>query len=316
MRTSGSAKIPTVFVILLIIVGAFFVVKLQKKSLIPGLKKTPAQTKQDQMHQKEAEPEEAMEKIAQEPVPAPQAQIEAKQVKQTSAAKQEPQKIKTLKPAKVTLTGKSADGVCVPIEYRATLVDNITMERQDWEQILHMVDSVKKELMAWITNNEKTLKTDTAQLLKERFWRLHILKASASHHPDLNWRGVGVLDGTTTSDPTLWLGGGLLDLVKKNPQRARFELARILAQLISPCQAPALETYWDDYLKCAEPTIERSCAYAGISETGWATSTALAAVVSPPDCALPAFRDGKALKCLQLLSPPAAKIANDKGGAK
>ena len=100
------------------------------------------------------------------------------------------------------------------------------------------------------------------------------------------------------------VGGGFFKLVTKNPARARFELARLLAQTWSPCEMHKLggQAPWKGFLSCMQMSAQadpaKDCGPSSFSETGWAVSSALAAVASPPGCRIPAFDQKPVSRCL------------------
>jgi hypothetical protein len=98
------------------------------------------------------------------------------------------------------------------------------------------------------------------------------------------------------------VGSGFLTLFQKDRARARFELARLLAQAWSPCEIESIRESagWKGFLSCMGMSEDQmKCAPGAVSEATWAVSSAVASLVSSPGCAIPAFADEKSAACLK-----------------
>jgi hypothetical protein len=102
------------------------------------------------------------------------------------------------------------------------------------------------------------------------------------------------------------VGGGFLQLVKKDPKRAKFELARLISQTWSPCELKKMKlgNIWKSTLDCLNlKELDFGCSEGSYSESGWAVSTAVALTVANPGCSIPAFNGADIAKCLKAKEP-------------
>src|SRR5690606_26170291 len=149
--------------------------------------------------------------------------------------------------------------------------------------------------------NRANIGEKAAGLMEERVRGLRLQRPPAAEEPDLSWRGIASL----TEDSLGYMvrvGGGFIKLAQKDPPRARFELARLLAQSWAPCELTKNgvdgAAIWAPLLKCLGVEEKAGCAAGSYSEAGWAISTTLAAVVANPGCTVPAFAEAERAKCV------------------
>jgi hypothetical protein len=158
----------------------------------------------------------------------------------------------------------------------------------------------KKTLQTWVRQNN-SLTPETAAWMKERVRKLAFMTKTMDEEPDLGWRGIGVLSYDRHGNGVVQLGGGFAELVRKDPERARFEITRLVAQAWAPCQFQAspkkVQHPWANYLQCLKIDESKGCAAPEYTEAGWAVSSALAYQLSKPGCDLPAFTDTTNAQC-------------------
>ncbi len=203
--------------------------------------------------------------------------------------------------------GITGDGKkCVSIEYRGDGPIHTHLTPEEWSKVMAVFHNVKDSLQDWLENHRREFPDKTTAIMTAQLKKLKIERPPATEEPDLSWRGIGVLTQTSTRTPVIRMGGGLVKLILKHPPRGRFELTRLVAQVWAPCEllrnsAPGA---WDPLLKCLGVAEDNACSAGTFSEGGWAVSSALAAIVSPPGCTVPAFADAGVAQCIQKVPLP------------
>jgi hypothetical protein len=209
------------------------------------------------------------------------------------------------------------DGVCRSIEYPGNGPVLSNYKKHEWELVLTQFREVKTSLMEWLERNREQLPPRTAALMMQQLERTKIQRPPSLEEPDLTWRGIGVWSQSFKGEPLIRLGGGMIRLAQKHPERARFELARLIAQSWAPCELKRLDaqaSVWAPLAKCmgvqdSAASGDFSCEVGSYSEAGWAVSSALAAAVAAPGCALPAFQDAQVAQCVKQIPLPGAEQA-------
>ncbi len=197
------------------------------------------------------------------------------------------------------------NGVCRSIEYRGEGPVFSNYRQHEWDRVLTQFREVKTALIEWVEKRRTDFPEKTAGLMIRQIERTRIQRPPALEEPDLTWRGIGVLSQTYKGEPLIRLGGGMIQLAQKYPARAKFELARLVAQSWSPCEMQKLEIggAWDPLMKCLG-VQDQGCDVGTYSESGWAVSSTIAAAVAEPGCRLPAFEDATAANCLKAIPLP------------
>jgi hypothetical protein len=160
----------------------------------------------------------------------------------------------------------------------------------------------KEDLIAWVERHRIKFPTSTYETLMGQIRSLRLGEPSVAEDPDLAVRGIGVWT-RDSKGPVVRLGPGFLILMKKDPERARFELIRLAAQGWAPCELTRLGAPgpWSAYLRCMGiQESEKGCGIGDYSEAGWAVSSAVASVLVKPGrlgCTLPAFSDSSHAEC-------------------
>lgn len=204
----------------------------------------------------------------------------------------------------VDLLPFSGKPACSPVEYAGAGPDHTKLSRQDWARTLKVFYGAKGRLLKWLDLNRMNLGEDTADVLEAQLRKVAIEMPPPQAEPDLGWRGIATLGiEKGAGDPLVRMGSGFVTLIRKHPERARYELARVLAQAWAPCalQEQGEREAWTPLLGCMGiPNDESSCLIGSYSEAGWAVGSVLATWVEPADCVAPAFADLEAdpARCL------------------
>jgi hypothetical protein len=193
---------------------------------------------------------------------------------------------------------KQRSGLCTSVEYpsdgRVTTADHQAFQR--------LLSGAKDVLMGWIQHHKAKFPATTYEALRNQIRSLRLGEPGPSQDPDITHRGIGVWT-KDKSGPIVRVGPGFATLLKKNPERARFEMIRLAAQGWSPCELQKLGAAepWSAYLRCMGiPDSETGCGAGDYSEAGWAVSSAVASVLAKPSkmgCTLPAFADDSHAEC-------------------
>ena len=210
-------------------------------------------------------------------------------------------------------TGATASNQCTSIEYRGDGPTFTKVDDKEWEKVMTQYHGVKGELLAWLNKHRKEFPDKTANVMEAQIQKLKIQRPPANEEPDLTWRGIGIWTQDATGAPIIRMGSGLVKLMVKQPQRGRFEMARLVAQTWSPCELQRVDAAgaWDPFVKCLGVEDRKGCSAGTYSEAGWAVSTAMAAIVSAPGCTVPAFADPTIAGCLKKPKLPLSIAESD-----
>jgi hypothetical protein len=200
--------------------------------------------------------------------------------------------------------GALGGNTCQPIEYKGDGPFNTKVTKEEWNQVMNQFHDVKDKLASWLEHHKKEFMDKTVAAMEQQVRRVEIERPPTSEEPDLNWRGVAVFTYDMANKPIIRVGGGFVKLATKEPQRARFELARLVAQSIAPCELQKIgaDAAWEPLLKCMDVKEDNACGANTFSDAGWAVSSTLATLVAAPGCTLPAFATPEYGKCLK--KPP------------
>jgi hypothetical protein len=171
----------------------------------------------------------------------------------------------------------------------------------------------KRQLLGYVEKHRADLPENVRQAMERQVHDLKIQRPPAADEPDLAWRGIGIYTLNSESEPIIKLGGGFVRLAIKHPARARFEMARLVAQAWAPCELERLaasEAPWNGLLKCLSVNDAQGCAQGTFSEAGWAVATSVAYEVSAPGCQIPAFRAPEQAKCAAHATRAVASVTN------
>lgn len=198
---------------------------------------------------------------------------------------------------------------CSSVEIRGDGPGVLTSS-EDWEKILLQYAEVKRRLLAWLEKNRSRFPEKVSSFIETQILTMKLERAPITLNPDLTWRGIGVFanDGKT---PVIRLGSGFAHLAITQPERAQFELTRLVTQSFLPCEIsqkagepegeePTAQL-WAPLLECLQIKQTQGCGNGSYSESGWAISSTLAAVVSSPGCVLPVFRNPQFVRCMEVI---------------
>lgn len=192
---------------------------------------------------------------------------------------------------------------CLPMEYRGESPDLIHVDAKDWDRMMNEFHKGKKELLSFLKKRGSGISKDVVSKMEALVKNLKIQRPPAQEEPDLSWRGIGVITADENGVPLIRVGEGFLVLLRKNQDRARFELMRLIAQAWAPCElrkAGVLESPWASFLKCSGYDENPTCQNGSISDEGWAISSTLASLVAAPNCEIPALQREPLKTCFRL----------------
>jgi hypothetical protein len=170
----------------------------------------------------------------------------------------------------------------------------------------------KGELIAWLQENRAAIPQDAFDIMEHEVKETRIQKPPATEEPDLAFRGIGVWTQKGKEDPLVRLGGGFIPFASHQHESARFEILRLVAQSISPCELKRLgvaDDVWKPLLTCLNVNEPLACMDGTFSESAWAVSTTLAAQKAKPACHITAFDDDRAAACLKKI-PVGRQVAS------
>src|SRR6185437_13304866 len=111
------------------------------------------------------------------------------------------------------------------------------ISKADWHHVMDQFHDAKDLLAAWLTDHQAKFPPKTYEWMHNQVTEARLERPAVppviDEEPDLSWRGIGVYEGGA---PLIRVGSGFARLVSSDPVRARFELARLLAQTWSPCE--------------------------------------------------------------------------------
>ncbi len=192
---------------------------------------------------------------------------------------------------------------CASIEFPGAGPSIIKVDGKEWQSILTRYHEVKASYLAWLNNHRAEIGEASYAVMEKRMHDLRIQRPPTLEEPDLPWRGIGVFTRNHDNTPLVRLGEGFRRLMEKEPKRAHYELARLVAQTWAPCELAQEKVIgvWDNALACTNVHEEKACAVGSYSEGGWAVSSYMAALVSAPGCSVPAFKEAAVASCLTML---------------
>ena len=209
---------------------------------------------------------------------------------------------------------------CGSPEFPGQSPEKIQITDARWSGANQLFERSKKDLLRWLIENHSRFSQDSASLMEHRLHVLRLEKPQPASEPDLAWRGIGIAteDG---NGGLIRLSPGFIEQIERQPERARFEMVRLVAQDWSPCTLArdTRDNAWEPFLGCMgmEKTSE-GCGTGQYSEAAWAVSSAIASVVAKPGCTVPAFIDRRGQHCVAryVLPPAPDTIARGLASAK
>lgn len=210
----------------------------------------------------------------------------------------------------------SSGAQCASIEYRGDGPAATMISPKEWGQVVDLFLEVKKDLGTWLEKKQKGFPERTVAAMEKQLRSVRLQKPPVIEEPDLAWRGIGVWALDSTGAPTIRLGSGFVKLAVRQPARAKFELARWVAQSWAPCELKRHDDGepWGPLLSCLQVNDTQACGNGSNSEAGWAVSSTLAFAIANPGCQLPAFSDPAMAKCLKKIPVPLLITEADETG--
>jgi hypothetical protein len=196
--------------------------------------------------------------------------------------------------------GKDADGFCTAVEEPGFRASDIKLTQKVWIPIVEDFRSAKREIVSWMKRRSELFPEERLKVLSERIMDLSIQRPPSAEEPDLSWRGGVVMSRFPDGKPLLRVGGGFLTLHQKDPKRARFELARGIAFLLSPCEMKTIgfQDVWSSALSCAQGVAEEGCELGSVSQQAWLVASAIAQETQPVGCKVRAVETSRFLSCV------------------
>jgi hypothetical protein len=197
---------------------------------------------------------------------------------------------------------------CSPIEYRGNTPQAGRISTDQWDKVMSQFHYAKRDILTWLDRHRGDFPKEISDHMEGDVKELRLQRPPTPDYPDLAVRGMGIWTRPSGERPIIKVGGGFAKLAEHHPERARFELTRLIAQTWSPCELrrspvagkfPA-EGPWHKLMTClgVQEDLTTACAPGGFSEGGWAVSTAIAAVAAPAGCTIPAFAAPMGDRCL------------------
>ncbi|MGK5083379.1 hypothetical protein WDW37_08730 [Bdellovibrionota bacterium FG-1] len=194
---------------------------------------------------------------------------------------------------------------CTFSEYCGEGPEYTRVTKAEWAMVMDKFHGAKSSLIGWLGQHRSEIPEATYATMEKQVRGLKIQRPPSSDEPDLAWRGIGVYSqAAENSEPILKIGGGFVQFASRNPARAKFELARLVAQSWAPCELGRVggehaSVTWAPLLKCLGVNDAQGCTQGTYSEAGWAVSTTVAAITTPPGCEVKAFRNPEMAKCMK-----------------
>jgi hypothetical protein len=199
---------------------------------------------------------------------------------------------------------------CGTAEYFGAGPEQTQLDPTLWNQFMGDYHAAKTDLIQFVSANKSYFSESFITAMENEIRGARVMRPQNQIEPDLTWRGIAawtrpragaVENGERPS--LIHVGSGFMQLFQKNRARARFEIARLLAQSWSPCELTETRDskVWKDFFSCMG--LEKSqteCKPGVVSEASWAMSTAVASLVSQPGCQIQAFADDKSAACLKV----------------
>lgn len=189
----------------------------------------------------------------------------------------------------------SKDGKCVSVEVMGRGPVSKTSPK-DWAEVMKSFHKSKADYLAWLNAHRAEFGDELVAKMSAQMSDLRIQRAPTPEEPDLSWRGVVVRSHDEKGAPLVRVGDGFIAWMKSDAPRARFELARAMAQSWTPCESGS-SAVWAGFFKCMGAESE-ACVNGKFSENAWTVATALAEQVASPGCRVPAFAGSKAQGCV------------------
>lgn len=200
--------------------------------------------------------------------------------------------------------------VCGANEIPGAGTSRVKASPEQWTKVMSEFHQAKRELVSWVDSNRVVIGQSGADEMIKHLKEIRIHRPPQLDEPDLDWRGIGAYSRDVEGAPMIKIGGGFISMMEREPQRARFELTRLLAQGWSPCELKrdGLKAMpWKPLLDCLKLPSDgdAACPNTEVSDAGWAVSTSVAFSIATPGCRVPAMNDPQLSACMARPLPPA-----------
>jgi hypothetical protein len=209
-------------------------------------------------------------------------------------------------------------GGCESFEFLTPDPASAAPSDAEWAPMLEMYRATKNKLIDYASQFEAELTPPVLEAMKEKMKAVRIYRPPGTDEPDLAFRGIGIYSQASGGTPVLRIGPGFVSLFEQHPERARFEMARLLAQAWAPCEFPAAPEgpVFNSLLKCLGVDQKLGCDPRGFSDAGWALSTALANAVAYPGCEIPGLKTESVRACIPQFKPSSEAKVSPKKASK
>ena len=193
-----------------------------------------------------------------------------------------------------------------------------SVSSSEWKKTLDQFHLAKRKLQKWIQGQSAYLSVSDLVLLTKQVQEARLLAPSLNRDSDLRLRGMGFWERNDQGEISLFLSSGFVNLLVRQPERGLFEMTRLLAQALAPCELQRLgvKASWRGLLSCLNIKNEMMCDRDQALEGGWAVSTSLATRVALPKCIPSVFLDAKQASCLKDLKISSIDMPQMEAGAK
>jgi len=209
---------------------------------------------------------------------------------------------------------------CESVEFFGQGPEQFEVQPAVWGEFMGEYHAAKDDLLKWLGSNKARFTEAVFSQMENEVRDTRVMRPQNQIEPDLTWRGIAAWtrprSGSVESSerPALiHVGAGFMELFKKDRVRARFEIARLIAQSWSTCEIAEARKLpiWHEFYQCMGLTEENTrCAAGAVSEATWALSTSVASLVSRPGCEVPAFADTRGAECLKALHAAGRSVAS------
>jgi hypothetical protein len=193
---------------------------------------------------------------------------------------------------------------CLPYERAGRGGKEAIPTEAEWKSFMKIYHESKRAMLGWL-NQQTQISAETRLMIRRKIEEVRAERPPTATDPLLSYRGVLSPIRILHGDPLrpvdfLQVGDGFLELVRLDPVRAKFEVTRSLAQLVSPCamtQAGWLteaDQLWSRALQCGRVGFLGCEDPLANQNTTWVASTLLARTLVDPGCHVKALESVRA----------------------
>ena len=183
---------------------------------------------------------------------------------------------------------------CAAVEIPGRGPAQALVSKAEWDEFMKLFRGIKEQYAAWLGARVTRKNSKSMGWMIEQMGALKVQRPPTVGEPDLAWRGVAILSNEPSGEPIIRVGDGFLVYLKQSPARAKFELARAMAQVWAPCTLSHEKKSMDWKLAGITELKQDDCEAPGVSDSAWATSSAMAVQIADPGCSIPGLGSPKA----------------------